>query len=294
MKKNSAADDFFEKQFSHREYINTSCGLIETVDIKPLHNKVSLPTLFAPGWRETPELMKDCLEITYKTGRRIISLNHSTRSYKMKKLNNFPAVEVQKAKTLLDVIKEKNIPRVDIITHSEGAINVAIAATLEPKKFRNLILVSPAGLIGPDSLIRLLYGFTQHILASKHPTVRLLRGFRKQKQQKKAGYIKSLLLALQEGKALTTYDIHPLLVNLRKQGIKIAVVAGENDTAFPLEKMKKHFNILLTQTMELTTQEKENFGFDIFATKKNGHQLFVNSEENMKPVLEVMNKLEKN
>jgi len=43
---------------------------------------------------------------------------------------------------------------VDAITHSEGSIYIAIAASLRPDLFRNIVLVSPAGMLPDDNLVK--------------------------------------------------------------------------------------------------------------------------------------------
>lgn len=291
MKQQLFFDDYFEKQFEHRDYIPTSAGMIETVDITPIRQKL-LPVLFAPGWRETPELMKEALWYVYKSGRRVITVLHAIHNPKNSN-GDFHPIEMQKAETLLEILSSKNIKQADSITHSEGAINVTIAAKMNLKLFRNVILVCPAGLIGTDNRRRLAYGFTQHLIETSRITPKILAGLqKKRKYHKPFFHPQSILFAFQEGKAITSIDIHPLLLQLRKKGLHIAVLAGEKDTAFPLERMKNHLLQCVGKTKTLTQKEKDNFGFDIFAIKSGGHEFYVNVEPAMRKVLNLLDELE--
>lgn len=278
--------DFFQKQFEVRKYIATPFGEIETVDIKPPNPKTSIPVFFAPGWRETPELQEACLYEVYKANRRVFTLHHARSAYAVEAVGNYPAVEIQKAKTLLLCIKHMKMKRVDVITHSEGAINVAIAATMMPEKFRNLVLVTPAGLHGKDSLIRLTSGFTQHMLGQfAYASPRVTTYLKKLSPRKRrANLLKSALFALQEGRAIASFDIYSLLINLRKSGVKVAVLVGEKDTAIPFAKIKQHL---------LKKSSLPNYGFDIFATKPGGHELYSKPEEVMARVEDFLSKLER-
>lgn len=277
----SEYQDFFE-QFHRRKYLQSPFNKIETIDIVPSSGiQQLLPVLFAPGWRETPELQRECLFEVYKFHRRVLTLLHSTLLMEEKKVEQFPQIELQKAKTLLALLEYKGVEKVDVITHSEGAINVAIAATLEPHRFRNLVLVTPAGLMGKDSIPRIAIGFGQHIINSRS-FLSLAKAQNGPQKRVRGSLLQNLRTALQEGLAITSTDIHPLLLRLKEDGIKIAVLVGEKDTALPYRRVVEHLS---------KTASPPNYGFDIFATRNGGHELYSAPHEVMPMVLELLNKL---
>lgn len=274
----------FEQQFEKRHYFQSPFGKIEFREVIPSNPKTHIPVLFAPGWRETPELQKECINQVFNTKRRVLTLVHTSKLYKREKLGDYPEAELQKAQTLLSLLKERSIQEVDVITHSEGAINVTIAATLTPERFRNLVLVTPAGLTGKDSLTRVSIGFLKHISQSKSSLHRPNRDVRKIQHKKDVNIIQNMLFALQEGKAIAGFDIHPLLLDLKKKVIRIAVLVGKNDTVFPYAKITSHLNQL---------SAAPNYGFDIFATKPGGHELYANPAEIMPQIESLLMGLER-
>lgn len=273
----------FQNQFDqNREYIETSYGEIDVIDLIPPQAK-EIPVIFAPGWRETPELQQGCLEEVYNTQRRVIAFVHAASTIAIEKdYGDVPAVELQKARTILAILEAKHIKKTDIIAHSEGAINVAIAASLQPEKFRNIVLVTPAGLHGKDSIPRMLFGFARHMSKSGLNTNLVIKAL-KSKKRRNTSLKQNIHFALQEGIALTSYDIHPLLINLRKKGIKIAVLCGEKDTVLPFKKVKQHLSKLASEP---------NYGFDIFTTKPGGHELYLEPKEVMPQVLGLLEQLD--
>ncbi len=272
----------FEEQFHKRDFIQTSLGKIETVDITPERPRITIPILFAPGWRETPELQKECLFEVYSSGRRVITLIHTKKLSIISKQKEYPDVELQKAETLLEILSAKSIEKVDVITHSEGALNVAIAASLKPKQFRNLVLVAPAGLSGTNSIANITVGFIKHITQDGALPL-ITRKVQIKSHREKINILKNASLALKEGKAIAAYDIHPLLLNLKKKGVRTAVLVGKKDTVFPLKKVKSHLSKL---------SDDARFGFDVFATKPGGHDLYSKPHEIMQQVERMLEELE--
>lgn len=285
-------DRVFEEQFAKREFLETPFGIVETVDLTPPEIEHKTPVLLAPGWGETLELQKVCLQEIYLSGRRVLALRHAVLIKKNRKETSYPVAELQKAETLLSLLTYKNIQAVDVISHSEGSLNVAIAATMQPARFRKLVLVTPAGVSGKDHGMRIVIGFLRHVLKTriKSPvqSAKILTGLKRPKQQSEAHIFRRLLSFQKELSAMASFDIYPLLINARKKGIKIAILAGETDTAFPLLRMKKHLEKGIVKYNLQTDNEKKNYGFDIFATKKGGHELYTNTHEIMKQTLRLL------
>ena len=286
----------FEKQFLQKQYLQTTFGIVETVDITPEKITDSVPVLLAPGWGETLELQKDCLKEVYLSGRRILALRHAIQ-IKKRKFEKYPIAVLQKAETILLLLEKKQLKKVDGISHSEGSINLAIAVTMKPQLSRSMVLVTPAGVSGKDSRLRIIIGFLIHVLKTRSQFSQLIKSrkvlpdMKTQKQETNITFFKRLLSFHQEITTMATFDIHPMLINLRKQGVKIAILAGEIDPAFPLKRMRKHLEKGITEYNVDTEQEKKYYGLDIFATKKGGHELYVNTHEIMQQVLLLLSQL---
>ncbi|MDO8516097.1 MAG: hypothetical protein Q7S28_02500, partial [bacterium] len=143
----------FEEQFANKEEFEFLGGKVEFVDIKPEHPKNEVPVLFAPGWGSTPEAMKDAIRVMVERGRRVLCLSHATSGGDMGEMDpeireKYPEAELRKALALNQLLTEKGIEKADVIAHSEGGINTAIAASVDSENFRNIIFMNVGGLIG--------------------------------------------------------------------------------------------------------------------------------------------------
>ena len=279
----------FEEQFSRKEEIEILGGKIDAVDIRPEILKTAVPTLFAPGWGGTPETYKDTIEALCEKNRRVLSLAHARKGGDEKLApdeiqKEYPADELRKALALLKILEEKNIDKVDAVAHSEGGINAAIAASLAPEKFRNIIFVNAGGLIGPDKFPKLagrfVFGVIQEALKTifnkdKLGKVRLQRAFKEN-----LNYIaKNPLRALKESIVISNTETYGMLKNLHDKGIRIAVVGGVDDPVFPVDKMQE---IL-----------KEGW-LDGFVSVKGGHgEIILHPEKYVGVVDELLDNLEK-
>ncbi len=264
--------DSFEKQFEKREMIDTAGGIAEVVDIAPAQQKDEVPVLFAPAWACTLPIYEPALKTLVNEGRRTISLNHPRRGGEMnlsdaekELVKEYPNEEVRKALTLRDVLNHKGVEKVDVIAHSEGAVNAAIAALLNPEKFRNIIFFGPAGLIGEDDPIRLLKGFVSQ--GAPKPSLNKIPVSEEQKAVARAEggeaieypeipitetakevgaiaareapkyMIQNPLRAFKEGWGLSQVQIDGLIDKLRERGIGIVVISAVDDPVFPTKTM---------------------------------------------------------
>ena len=133
---------------------------------KPGEEKPSLPVLVAPGWADTAKAMKKPLEALVEKGRRALTLDYPRKSLINESIEGQSIEAAQRAFTLLETIDKKDLKEVDAIGYSEGGLDLAIAASLRPEKFRNLVFVAPAGMIGKDSFYKLAKRFAAEIATS--------------------------------------------------------------------------------------------------------------------------------
>lgn len=238
----------FEEQFAKKELFDVLDGKIEAVDVVPDTLKTETPLLLAPGWAASSETFKDSIKILFEKNRRVISLEHASEGVSEDLMDEhlkqqYPADELRKAMALLALIKEKNIDKIDVITHSEGAINTAIAASLEPEKFRNIVFMAPGGMIGKDTFPKLAgrfsYGLIRDAIKNNFSEdFDKARGARAMKVAIK--YMASNpKRALKESVAISSSQIHEIIKELHSKGIGIAIASGVDDPAFPMDKMQE-------------------------------------------------------
>src|SRR4030042_3032185 len=229
----------FKLQFSRKNEMYSRCGNVKFCEIAPNELADTVPVVLAAGWAETPNTHMGTLETIFSEERRGISLEYPRKGGTQLE-NKYPEVELKKAEALLAVIEDRDIDKVDVIAHSEGAINAIIAAQLRPDKFRNIVFVEPAGLIGNDNLLKLASRFT--LMLSKEG-IRLAGGSGSRKVRLQAAreavkyFSANPVRACREAKAISAADIYEMLESLEKVGIKVSVIHGVDDTVFPMKKL---------------------------------------------------------
>lgn len=278
----------FESKFSHKEKFLINEAEVESVDIRPENPKTDTPVLIAPGFAATMESYKDGMGLLAGKNRRVVSLDHPRRGGTIPKslneeIEKYPDEELRKAHTILGLLEQKNIEKTDVIAHSEGTVNVSIAAMLHPEKFRNIVFYSPAGLIGNDNLARLIKGVMAHPerpeTMSKFPMTEAEKEYLKLTSDILPDYVKgNPLRAAKEMLAISQAEIKSMIAYLREKGIKIVVIAAVDDTFFPMEKMQENV---------------KKGSLDGFLSVRGGHmeiqrrpELFMRAAESMISVLE--------
>jgi len=234
-----------DDQFEHPDVLEISGERIEVHDLVPEKQKSDVPVLVAPGWAFTPRGMKYSLFSLVEAGRRAISVN-APHGVEKKDLENSPMAEplaeLRRVEAIMRALEQKQIDKVDVIAHSEGGLYTAIAATLYPEKFRNLILVNPAGMIGKDNLLRLGAGFTANA------TIEILRRVLREPPKEKnafnlSEYLKTIFSeprkSFEEIQAVSQSDIREMLEGLRARGIRVAIIHTVDDKGFPMDRMQQ-------------------------------------------------------
>lgn len=159
MAENEQPYDVVKKQYS----IDSPVGKFPVIEISPLQPKTDIPVIIAPGWSEPPEVFEMSRAVMAARGRKSLAFDHPRVGGEVTPNPDYPTPELRKALALLDLIEHTGSEKVDVVAHSEGAIYSAIAASLKPEKFRNIVLVAPGGMIGKDTLPALLGRFSKKV-----------------------------------------------------------------------------------------------------------------------------------
>jgi len=246
------------------------------VDPDPENKKFETPVMVVQGWGRNGETFrKRPLEVLANQGRRVLAFD-SPRKIKIDTEQlppELPMEELQKAGAIIDVLNQKGIEKTDAIAWSEGGLNLAMAAYMHPERFRNLVLVEPAGMIGRDSLLGLAYRFCiKENRQSKIPRDESIIGFIK--------YIAAHpMMCLHEMKQISEADIYELLKALKKAGIGISVVFGTSDQVFPMDRVQETYSGKRING----TVEKSDDILDGFYSVKGTHGEFIGHGEKLEP-----------
>lgn len=235
----------FENQFRGKEIFDFPEGKISVVDITPKTLADVVPVLLAPGWSENYDTYRKTLKVGWDLGRRVLAVGYSRREGEVIGNEEYPKAELRKARLILGVLDKKGTDKVDVIAHSEGAINILIAAMIRPDKFRNIVLDKPAGLIGKNWKVGLIARFvrlmaqeavTRPVLLtdSNNAMIAAIRAARYIAENPKR--------VLDELVAITSFDITDLMRFLHEKGIMISVISGVNDPLFPVRRQIKEMH----------------------------------------------------
>lgn len=218
------------------------------VEINPEQEKDNVPVFFAPGWgvRGDSNSAAEVLKIIASEGRRVVSASFTGEQGIIDngQKEDIPIAELQKALTIIESINEINLDKVDAIGHSEGGLSLAIAACLYPEKFRNIVFVSPAGMIGGDSCLDLVKRFTidEGIEELKNRGKQNMNSFYGYTKEIISHVVKNPILSLKEISAMSEIDIFEMTKHLKSHGIGVGLVCGANDKVFPIEDIIDRIN----------------------------------------------------
>lgn len=229
------ADSYLE----NFEFVNKD----EIIQINPENPVDETPVFFSPGWGVT-ETSKSIMGAIAEQDRKVIS-TFFTREEKIKDdgiEGDVPIAELQKALAIIETIDKAGAGKVDAIGHSEGGLNLALAANLYPEKFRNIVLMSPAGMMKNDSYFNLVKRFIvdESIEEVKNRDKVNINSFYSYFKDVFGSLLKNLLLSNKEMKAMTQMDLFELTKQLKEKGVGVGLVCGVNDKVFPIEEVIKN------------------------------------------------------
>lgn len=272
------APNDFDRQFKTRQTLDhrdKTTSTVEIVDILPEIAKTEVPLMISPGFSERPETLEENMRYFSGWGRRVVTydapygISAEPEEYSsLKQADKLEIYELGKAATINRVLEQKELGRVDAVGHSEGCINLVIAALEHPDRFRNLILVNPGGMVGATTLMELVKRVWQHSHSEKKALSEDAHMRETKTRLVRAGaqnlFFSEPKKSLDAARAIACSQIGDLLAELRESGIKISIIHSVDDAIFPMDKIQQ-------------TANKDQF--DGFYSVKGGHNdFFLNPE----------------
>ncbi|MEK9158003.1 MAG: alpha/beta hydrolase [Patescibacteria group bacterium] len=247
-------EEYLRQQFEQPEKLELYDGeTLSLRDIQPEKLKTETPVLFLKGWGTTPDNYKDNIVGLAEKGRRVLAVDNiygiSAEQIEgveeAKKLIPNVLLLDKVAATLKVFEAKENLDQVDVVAHSEGAIHAIFAALLRPERFRNLVLVDPAGMVGEGKAERLLKGATLDIalqVARLYKREGVLETVKKM-HGANMGMNKAIASGPKETwdsiGTITKTQIHELLRTLREQGIRVSIIHGVDDKFFSMDDVQR-------------------------------------------------------
>lgn len=238
--------DDFEDQLRSLRYIETGADPIEAVELEPPRPESEVPIILLGGVGANMDSTTYPAKRLYDAGRKVVLLNHpvNTNSNTYSVHPDIHPFQNQQAENVVKVVQALGHERYDVIAQS-GASLYAVAAILKsPDNFRTLVIESGAGLDGPDSRAKLVARFAidgsmnvQRYLKNRIQSERYIRGV---KQHIRRSGLKRIG---QELRSVVDSKLDRALQNVRKEGVKVAVVQAASDRVFPARRVSEHIQI---------------------------------------------------
>lgn len=242
----------FDEQFADAHIVDSWRGEAEYVQITPENPESNVPILIASGWSQGRKAYKESAEEAYRQGRTSILVDHARHGGIKSANNTARPLEVEefhneilhKANTLMEIIDDVGAEKVDVIAHSEGALNTVVAALQKPEKFSTIILAMPAGMIGSDSVLKLAGRFAPKMVLSVTKDMIDNPNIAAAINTDGTKYIaKNPVKAAKEVQAMAETSIDDTLELLRAKGIKVGVLQSRADTVFPAHRIEQNVRL---------------------------------------------------
>lgn len=232
-----------EEQFQDPEKLELEGEQYNIVDIKPDITKSEVPVWVNPGWAVSPKTFKENILSLAESGRRTMSVDAPHGIDPSEVLGEqVPEAQLRKALAILEVLEQKDVEKIDVVAHSEGAMNIAIAACLKPEKFRNLVMINPAGMVGKRTFWGLARDFASEILSQQINSLKKAK-INKQEIQSVVDAIRAVAKSphksYKEVEAMGEFQIHELLKILKKVGLHVTVIHSVDDKVFPMDQVQQ-------------------------------------------------------
>jgi pimeloyl-ACP methyl ester carboxylesterase len=250
---NPIEQEDFDRQFSDRQTLDhrdKTTNPVDIVDVSPgpERTKTNVPLMIAPGFSEGPQTLKENMRYFSGWGRRVLTydapygISPEFEEYSsLKQAAKIETYEVGKAATINRVLEQKELGRVDAVGHSEGCINLIIAALEHPDRFRNLILVNPGGMVGSTTTFEFVKRVWRHFYAEKKALSEdphMYETKTRSKHERIHNIFADPQKSLRAARAVVCSEIGDLLTELKGHDIGISIIHGVDDVLFPMDKIQ--------------------------------------------------------
>lgn len=226
----------FEAQFEKRHTIIFEGGEVVYIDIHPEVQRINTPLLISSGWAETPAVLKETMRAFAEKGYQVIALDYTRLN--LDDVDTERTVGHKKGRAILAVLDALGIRKVNVLGHSEGAINSVLAARRKPHRFCHMVLIAPAGFSAQDSFPRLTFRFIAEIVSSAQTYDNLKSGL-KSIWQIIRYVITNPVQAFKEAFGTSQARISCAVKALLKDGVSVSIICSENDNVFPVKKIRR-------------------------------------------------------
>jgi pimeloyl-ACP methyl ester carboxylesterase len=195
------------------------------------------------GWAGGSEHVKENARTIVWEGRAVVSVDaphgvdHSLKAED--RIGKVADAELRRIAAFISGLDAAGIQKVDAIGHSEGALDVLLAAAMFPERFNNIVLVNPGGLIANDDAVRLSLRFAHDMIRSWYFAYK--QGTVREKLRIDAlslpNVLKNIPQSAKEVVSIANSHVYELLRQVRESGIGITIIHGPEDVVFPFSKM---------------------------------------------------------
>ena len=224
-------------QFNRPESVKVGDADGLTVHLSPEQKKTEIPTFVLGGFSATPDALKDALIRTAEAGREVFS-PHAPHGVKTEERSGMAMAMTRKLQVLFGSMDAKGINKTNVIAHSSAAVYAAAAAAANPERFENIVLVEPAGLIGQDSLLKLL-GRTIQDMKGTGEAAKGLKpvAYQSDLSVGAKSILSNLYRSYRELEAIAGSDITDSLKKAHDAGVGISIIHAVDDEVFPMQRV---------------------------------------------------------
>jgi alpha-beta hydrolase superfamily lysophospholipase len=211
-------------------------------------NPEPVEVMVAPGFIETAKAVGPFNQALAEQGHTVMVLDKPRfgRRGEAMQLTEAERLEqfMEEARRIAETVRSQGLEQVDLVGHSMGSIETMLAAFMieaeTPGTVRSLVLLNPAAVDGTTTVSGLIRQ------AAVETGQELLSSMRKGRAGLKqfAGsvieslkYAKNLPRSVAEMRAIAQADIRQGLEKLTASGVKTAIIAGDEDELFKVERL---------------------------------------------------------
>jgi pimeloyl-ACP methyl ester carboxylesterase len=224
-------------------HVGDSAG-IDVYDVRPPYANADRPVILVPGWGGTPEMYRSNILILARLGRRTLAIkapDGCEYPLPLQCWNSTSTAQLKRTGALMKALDVKQIQVADAVGHSEGCLDIAFAAYLFPQRFRNFVLIDPAGFAGHDRAWRLAARFLTDAVGSYFDSIsdaKLRRPLFRATREIAHSFLQNPIRSAREIGSMSTLRGPDLLRQIRRTGIRSSIIHGVGDGTFPMDRVQ--------------------------------------------------------